>query len=67
MIATVVFNPMSGVARQEQTVTISFTNDEIALEDDEVISFYLNNSVGTTLVHPSAVDLVVKDDDSKCI
>ena len=62
MVGIVVFNPMPGVDTQQQTVTITFIDDEIALEDDQIISFSLNNSMGTT-INGQAVDVIVTDDD----
>ncbi len=62
MVGTAVFNPMSGVVTQLQTVTITFIDDDIALEDDQIIRFSLNNSMGTT-INGQAVDVIVKDDD----
>ena len=62
MVQTVVFNPMPGVQMQVQTVVITFVDDDIALEDDQILSFSLNNSMGTEITgHP--IDVIVQDDD----
>ena len=57
------FQPMQGQTTQQKTVTITFANDDIALEDDEILSFSLSNPVGTNLTAPSTVDVVITDDD----
>ena len=64
VVQTVAFTPMVGVTTQMQVVTITFEDDDIALEEDEVIRFSLNNSVGIAIPQASStVDLIVEDDD----
>ena len=66
-VSTVVFQPIEGQTMQEKKVTITFTDDNIALEDDEILHFSLSNPVGTKITAPSTVDVVITDDDGGLI
>ena len=49
---------------QDKKLTITFKDDEIALEDDQILRFFLSNPNGTNLTEPSTIDIEVADDDS---
>ena len=62
-VSTVVFQAILDRKMQEKNFTITFKDDEIALEDDQIRRFSLSNPNGTNLNEPSTIDIVVTDDD----
>ena len=67
LVRTVVFQPIQDQNMQAEKVTISFTDDNIALEDDEILRYSLSNPVGTKITAPSTVDVEITDDDGRLI
>ena len=53
LVRTVVFQPIQDQNMQAEKVTITFTDDNIALEDDEILRYSLSNPVGTEITAPS--------------
>ena len=49
---------------RDKKLIITFKDDEIALEDDQILRFFLSNPNGTNLTEPSTIDIEVTDDDS---
>ena len=67
LVSTVEFQPIQGQTMQEEKVNITITDDNIALEDDEILRFSLSNPVGTKITAPSTVDVEITDDDGRLI
>ena len=67
LVRTVVFQPIEGQTMQEEKVTITITDDNIAQEDDEILRYSLSNPVGTKIIAPSTVDVEITDDDGRLI
>ena len=62
-VRTVEFQPIRDQKMQEIKVPITIDDDEIALEDDQILRFFLSNPNGVNLTEPSTVDIEVTDDD----
>ena len=63
-IQVVTFQPMQGQLTQQATIKVTFDDDDIALEDNEIIGFSLSDPQGSILSPMSTtIDVVVMDDD----
>ncbi len=65
IVETVTFQPIQGQNSQQAVVTITFDDNEIALEQDKILQFSLSDPVDAIINEPSQIEVVVTDDDSK--
>ena len=60
-----IFQPIPGQSTQERVITITFSDDDIALEANEICTFRLANATGAVLSPPSETSATIIDDDCK--
>ena len=60
-----IFQPIPGQSTQERVITITFSDDDIALEASEIRTFRLANATGAVLASPSQTSVTIIDDERK--
>ena len=59
------FQPIPDQSTQQRVITITFPDDNIALEANEIRTFRLTNPTGAVLSSPSQTSVTIIDDDRK--
>ena len=62
-IQLVIFQPIQDMASQQTTIKITFIDDDIALEENEILQFTLSDPQGISLPLVPLIELIVTDDD----
>ena len=65
IVDTVIFQPIPDQSTQQRVITITFPDDNIALEANEIRTFRLANASGAVLSSPSQTSVTIIDDDRK--
>ena len=65
VVDTVTFQPIHDQSTQQRVIIITFPDDNIALEANEIRTFRLPNPTGAVVSSPSQTSVTIIDDDCK--